>query len=79
MEGYNSSERTVALAPTPQEAERFLREDSAARSVAIIIIPNDRIFDSNGYWAHPVFSRGNRPYISDHKVLISCNRIRRER
>ena len=26
MEGYNSRERTVALAPTPQEAERFLRE-----------------------------------------------------
>lgn len=78
LKGYNGAERIVLLLPNMEAAKRVVETDRWEGGVSIVLIPNDRVADAHGFWAHSVIVRGTgKRFVSKDKILIACASARK--
>lgn len=78
LEGYEGFKRAALELPSLEDAKRFAEGYRSVERIPFILIPNNRISDTNSFWLQTILQRGNgQRFIAEEKMLVSCDSIRK--
>ena len=69
---YGGQERTAIVFGTLEKARQSIEAGRNAERVSVVLISNNEVGDAHGFWAHSVYSRGDKPFISGEFLGIAC-------
>lgn len=78
LEGFDGFERAALELPSLEDAKQFAESYRSVEPTPFILIPNNRMSDTNSFWLQTIFQRGNgQRFIAEEKMLVSCGSIRK--
>jgi hypothetical protein len=75
-ESFARRQTTAMVFSDVERAQQAVGTDPSVANVSIILIPNDKIADSDGFWAHTVWRSNAGRFVAKEKLLISCSSVR---
>ncbi|WP_280776822.1 hypothetical protein [Rhizobium sp. SG_E_25_P2] len=70
--GYDGKERIAMVYDTLEKARQYIEAARNEERVSVVLISNDEVADAHGFWAHSVYWRGDRKFISAEYLGIAC-------
>jgi hypothetical protein len=70
--GYGGQKCTAIVFGTLKKARQSIEAGRNAERVSVVLISNNEVGDAHGFWAHSVYSRGDKPFISGEYLGIAC-------
>jgi hypothetical protein len=70
--GYDGRERNAIVFGTLEKARQSIEAGRNVERVSVVLISNNKVGDGHGFWAHSVYSRGDKSFISGEFLSIAC-------
>jgi len=70
--GYDGRKRTAIVFGTLEKARQSIEAGRNAQRVSVVLISNNEVGDAHAFWAHSVYSRGDKSFISGEFLSVAC-------
>lgn len=76
LSGVGGATTSALEMPSLADAKRFIETDETYDRMPYLLVRNELVSDSNGFWLLSSYTRAGKRHMGDDRLLISCNRIR---